>query len=146
MQNEAAAVTQPVQVAANRAEPAMGLRFLKIAVAYLVVGVSLGLVMGMRHNFALAPVHAHINLLGWASLALVGIIYTLYPAAGTTRLARIHFWLHNITLPVLMLALALMLSGNEALDPVVGIASVSMVVAVFVFAANIFLNLKAAAK
>jgi hypothetical protein len=45
--------------------------------------------------FILAPVHAHLLLLGWASLALAGIIYHLYPAAGTTRLARIHFWAHN---------------------------------------------------
>ncbi|MEP7181348.1 MAG: cytochrome-c oxidase [Betaproteobacteria bacterium] len=121
----------------------MGLRFLKIAVVYLMVGVVLGLVMGIRGNFALAPVHAHLNLLGWASLALVGLIYHLYPAAGTTKLARVHFWMHNLTLPVLMGALALLLSGYEAVDPVVAIGSVVMVVALFVFAVNVFVNVKA---
>jgi len=120
----------------------MGIRFLKIAVAYLVVGVTMGLVMGMLHNFALAPVHTHINLLGWASLALVGLIYHLYPDAGTTKLAHVHFWLHNLSLPVLMIGLAFLVTGHEAFDPVVGIGSVAMVAALFVFAANIFLNLK----
>jgi cbb3-type cytochrome oxidase subunit 1 len=122
----------------------MGIRFLKIAVAYLVLGVSLGFVMGISKNFGLAPVHAHINLLGWASLALVGTIYHLYPAAGATRLARVHFWLHNLALPALMVSLALLLTGHEAADVAVGISSVAMVAALFTFAANVFLNLKPA--
>ena len=37
----------------------------------LTAGVTLGVVMGIRHDFSLAPVHAHINLVGWASLRLV---------------------------------------------------------------------------
>lgn len=124
----------------------MGVRFLKIAVAYLLLGVTLGLVMGIQHNFALAPVHAHINLLGWASLALVGIIYHLFPEAGKTTLARVHFWLHNLSLPVLMVGLAFLLTGHEAFDPIVAIGSVAMVGALFVFAANIFFNMKSAAQ
>ena len=71
----------------------MGLRFLKIAVVYLLIGALLGLGMGIAQNFALIPVHAHLLLLGWASLALAGVVYHLYPAASTTRLARIHFWM-----------------------------------------------------
>ena len=44
----------------------MGLRFLKIAVVYLILGALLGLFMGLTQQFALAPVHAHLLLLGWA--------------------------------------------------------------------------------
>jgi len=123
----------------------MGLRFVKIAVVYLLVGISLGLVMGMTQRFTLAPVHAHINLLGWASLALVGVIYHLYPDAAKTRLARVHFWLHNIGLPLLMVGLALMLTGHPAFDPLVAIGSVTVVVALFVFAVNLFRNTRVAA-
>ena len=47
----------------------MGLSFIKIAVVYLVVGATLGLGMGIAQTFTLAPVHAHLVLLGWASLA-----------------------------------------------------------------------------
>ena len=83
----------------------MGLRFLKIAVVYLLIGAFLGLGMGIAQNFALVPVHAHVLLLGWASLALAGLVYHLYPAASTTRLARVHFWLHNLGLPVFMVTL-----------------------------------------
>ena len=56
--------------------------WLKIAVLYLLAGSTFGLIMGLTHQFQFAPVHAHANLLGWASLALAGLIYWLCPQAG----------------------------------------------------------------
>jgi hypothetical protein len=38
-------------------------------------GMSLGIWMGMHEDFTLAPVHAHINLLGWVTLALYGLYH-----------------------------------------------------------------------
>lgn len=122
----------------------MGLRLLKIAVIYLVVGASLGVYMGATEVFVLAPVHAHLVLLGWASLALAGIIYHLYPAAATTRLATIHFWMHNILLPVFMCLLALFLTGMQSVGPFLGIGSILMLAALACFAANVLMNAKAA--
>jgi hypothetical protein len=116
----------------------MAIRFIKIAVLYLVLGVSLGLYMGITTKFTLTPVHAHLNLLGWASLALCGLVYHAYPAAAETRLARIHFWIHNIGLPPLLIALALMLSGNAALEPVVGILSMVVAVGILLFVVNVW--------
>ena len=124
----------------------MGLRFLKIAVVYLVLGAILGLVMGIRQNFALVPVHAHVLLLGWASLGLAGVVYHLYPAASETRLARLHFWLHNIGLPVFMVGLGFVLTGAEALVPVVVIAAIAVLLGLVLFAANVLLNIKAASQ
>jgi hypothetical protein len=123
----------------------MATRFIKIAVLYLALGVCMGLVMGMTHQFTLAPVHAHVNLLGWASLALVGLVYHAYPAASQTRLARIHFWLHNLGLPPLMIALAFMLSGHEAAGPVVGITSLIVGAGVFCFVINVWIAVRPAA-
>jgi cbb3-type cytochrome oxidase subunit 1 len=123
----------------------MGLRFLKIAVVYLLVGALLGLFMGITQQFGLAPVHAHLLLLGWASLALAGIIYHLYPAASTTRLARIHFWLHNAGLPVFMVALGLLLTGHESAGPLVGISASVVLLGLAIFVSNVLLNVKPAA-
>lgn len=120
----------------------MGLRFLKIAVVYLFVGALLGLIMGITQKFALAPVHAHLLLLGWASLALAGLIYHLYPAAANTLLARIHFWLHNLGLPVFMVGLALLLTGSESAGAIVGISASVVLIGLAVFAANVLLNVK----
>jgi hypothetical protein len=48
--------------------------FIAAAVAGLS-GMSLGIWMGMHEDFALAPVHAHINLLGWVTLSLYGLYH-----------------------------------------------------------------------
>jgi hypothetical protein len=122
----------------------MGLRFLKIAVVYLVVGAVLGLIMGITQKFVLAPVHAHLLLLGWASLALAGIIYHLYPAAGKTRLAHTHFWLHNLALPPFMVGLGMLLTGNESADSIIAPAATVVLIGLVVFASNILINAKPA--
>jgi hypothetical protein len=116
----------------------MAIRFIKIAVIYLVLGVALGLYMGMTTQFTLTPVHAHFNLLGWASLALCGLVYAAFPAAAETRLAKWHFWLHNLGLPPLMIALALMLTGHAAMGPVVGVLSMVVAAGILLFVINVW--------
>ena len=71
----------------------LDLKFLVLAALCLMSGVSLGIYMGIVHDFQLAPVHAHLNLLGWASLALFGIVYRLYPELQERALAKLHFTL-----------------------------------------------------
>ena len=122
----------------------MAIRFIKIAVLYLAVGVSMGLYMGITQSFGLHPVHAHLNLLGWASLALCGLVYMAFPAAAETRLAKVHFWLHNLGLPPLMIALALLLSGNAAMEPVVGILSMVVGLGIFMFVINVWVSVRPA--
>lgn len=111
-----------------------------IAVLYLLAGMVFGIVMGLTHSMQYIPVHAHINLLGWATLALAGVIYRLYPQAGGSRLGIAHFWLHNLSLPLLMVALYLMFGGNQSMEPVVGILSIIMAFATLLFAVNLFQN------
>lgn len=67
------------------------LYFLLLATVLLICGATLGIVMGAREDFTLVPVHAHLNLAGWASLALFGLTYRAYPALAATHLARYHF-------------------------------------------------------
>jgi len=122
----------------------MGLHFLKIAVVYLFIGTLLGLTMGITQKFVLVPVHAHLLLLGWASLALAGLVYHFYPAASTTRLARFHFWLHNIGLPVFMVGLGFLLTGGEWAVPAVIVSATAVLLGLALFAANVLLNVKAA--
>ncbi|MFO1310989.1 MAG: hypothetical protein U1F41_02880 [Burkholderiales bacterium] len=122
----------------------MALQFLRIAVVYLFVGAVLGLYMGITQKFTLAPVHAHLLLLGWASLALAGIVYHLYPGASSTRLARLHFWLHNLGLPVFMAGLGMLLTGTDGAGPVVGSAAIVVLCGLGLFALNILMNAKPA--
>jgi hypothetical protein len=119
-----------------------GIIWLKLAVLYLILGISLGIAMGASQNFTLRPVHAHINLLGWTTMALAGLIYSVFPKAGESRLARVHFWLLNLALPVMMGALSMLLLGHMAIAPVLAISEIIGALAILAFAANLFLNLK----
>lgn len=67
------------------------LLFLTAAAACLVCGVALGIGMGIAHDFQLAPVHAHTNLVGWASLSLMGLTFRAYPRLAEGRLAVAQF-------------------------------------------------------
>lgn len=51
-----------------------------------IAGMALGIAMGLRNDFLLAPVHAHLNLLGWATMALYGLHHRT-SGAPVTRLA-----------------------------------------------------------
>ena len=144
MQTATATVTKPTAIAKPAAAQfsSAGVIWLKLAVLYLVLGISVGIGMGASQNFTLRPVHAHINLLGWTTMALAGLIYSVFPQAGASRLARVHFWLLNLALPVMMVALSLLLFGMTAIAPVLAISEIIGAVAIVVFAANLFINLK----
>lgn len=119
-----------------------GIIWLKLAVLYLIVGVAIGIAMGASENFTLRPVHAHINLLGWATMALAGLIYSVFPRAGQSRLAQIHFWLSNVSLPVMAVSLALLVTGERKVIPLLALSEIVAALGILVFAVNIFLNLK----
>lgn len=119
-----------------------GIVWLKLSVVYLIIGIGMGIAMGASQNFTLRPVHAHVNLIGWTTMALAGLIYSVFPQAGTSRLARAHFWLLNLALPVMMVALGLVLFGHMDVAPVLALAEIVGALGIAAFAANLFLNLK----
>jgi hypothetical protein len=119
-----------------------GIVWLKLSVLYLILGVAIGMAMGASHNFTLRPVHTHVNLLGWTTLALAGLIYSVFPQAGASRLAKAHFWLLNLALPVMLIGLTLLVTGNTAMGPVLAVSESVAALGVLAFAANLFLNLK----
>ena len=120
----------------------MGIKLIKISVVYFSLSVLLGLVMSITHNYIYTGVHAHMNLLGWTSLTLAGIIYLLFPRAAETTLAKVHFWLHNIGLPFMMGGLFLVVSGISQVGIFISIGGTMVVIAVILFSINIWLNVK----
>jgi hypothetical protein len=66
------------------------------------LGMAMGIDMGIREDFTLAPAHAHLNLVGWVSLVLFGLAYRV-GLAQSGGLAKIHYWVAAagaIVLPV----------------------------------------------
>ncbi|MBU9713673.1 cbb3-type cytochrome c oxidase subunit I [Evansella tamaricis] len=123
----------------------MGVKLIKISVVYFVIGVLLGYHMSMASDYSLTPVHAHVNLLGWTSMTLAGILYVMFPKAEQSLSGKIHFWLHNIGLPLMMLGIFLAISGvvSGIVPLMIIIGSNVVVLAVLVFAFNVFKNVKA---
>ena len=120
----------------------MSKTFLKISVVYFMIGISFGLYMSLTHVFTLTSVHVHINLLGWMSLALIGIFYHLYPDLEKTGLAKAHFWLHNIGLPVMMIAIALAILGvGNVFFPIATAGGAATLIGIFCFGFNVLMNI-----
>ena len=119
----------------------MGVRFIQVSVIYFLIGVVAGLVMGIAEAFQYTSAHAHINLLGWVSLAIIGAIYTIYPEAGRTKLARVQFWLHNIGLPLLVISMLLFANEMTGVGiPTAAVGGVLVIVSVVLFIVNVFRN------
>ena len=121
----------------------LGIAWFRIAIAYLIVGITLGIVMGATQQFSMRPVHAHLNLVGWATGALAGLLYLFFPRAAESRLGKAHFVLHNLGVPVMMGSLALVLTGNMSVAPALIAGELATAASVLVFAANLFVNIKA---
>lgn len=116
--------------------------WLKLAVVYFIVGVGFGLHMAKSGNHGMYPVHAHINLLGWVSMALFALVGRSFPAVAGSTLGKAHFWLYNLALPVNMATLFMYLGGNEAVEPVLGMASMALGLSILLFALNVLKNAK----
>lgn len=109
-------------------------RFFCSALIFAVLGMSLGLVMGMTHDHAQMPTHAHFLVVGWVSFAIYGFFYHLFPETAASRLASLHFWLAEASLIVLLFGLFQIFSGNPAGDPFAAAGSVGLLTSTVLFA------------
>jgi hypothetical protein len=75
-------------------------------------GMVWGIQMAISGDHQLAPAHAHLNLVGWATLALYGVYYRLTPLANVARLARVHAGMAILGVVVLVSGIALVRSGG----------------------------------
>jgi hypothetical protein len=109
-----------------------------VSVVVLVFGMVLGIVMGIREDFALQPAHAHLNLVGGVMLFLFGLYYRLVPDAGKTALAKVQGWLHIIGGLLLPAGIAVVITeGNSYIAfPIVG--SLVTLAAMVLFAVIVF--------
>ncbi len=95
----------------------------RTAVIMGLLGLTMGIGMGITHDFSLAPAHAHVNLLGWVSFFLYGAFYMLVPGAAKGILPKVHYAL-SITGAVAMTGgIAMIVTGHEAFTPVAIIGS-----------------------
>jgi hypothetical protein len=104
---------------------------LRLSTVLLLCGLVLGIIMGIREDFTLAPAHAHLNLIGFVLMFMVGLYYRIVPAAGTGLLATIQAGLLSVGAIVLPIGVALVLLGGTGIVAIVGSLIVLAAMALF---------------
>lgn len=117
-------------------------RLIHSAVAFFVIGVALGTYMGAMQDFRFVHVHAHINLLGWVALGMIGLIYRLHPHLQQGWLAQAHYWLHTVGLVVFMGAFAIGIMADAKPVPFIATGATMVALGVLLFALNVFTRLR----
>jgi len=109
---------------------------LRVSTVLLLVGMVFGIVMGIQENFALAPAHAHLNLIGFVLMFLVGLYYRIVPVAGKGMLAGSQAGLHILGALLFPPGIALADLGGTPALAIVG--SLIMLTAMALFALIVF--------
>lgn len=109
-----------------------------IAILFLMTGIGLGLKMAITQDHSMAPVHAHINLLGWVTSALFGGYFALNPHKAHGWLPRIQCLVYTLGLIVMLGGLYWLYDGHPEIEPVVAIGSMAVALGVVLFAVVIF--------
>jgi hypothetical protein len=98
-----------------------------------LVGMGLGIYMGIAGDFALAPAHAHVNLLGWVTLALYGL-YHRGVVRDSNRLAATQVACGVVGAPLMAVSLGLYLAtGAKAAETAVILGSLLTVAGMVLF-------------
>jgi hypothetical protein len=69
--------------------PCLAAVHLRAAAIYAVIGMAFGIYMGIKQDFSLMPAHAHLNVVGWISIAVYGLVLARFPEIAASRLAKI---------------------------------------------------------
>ena len=109
----------------------LDITFVAIGALWLVLGMGIGIVMGAQENFAYAPVHAHVNLIGFACHAIFGLAYRQWPSMKSSRLAPVQFWIFVIATPITLIGLMFTLTGGPVLPTIIGSCGVLIGAALF---------------
>jgi hypothetical protein len=107
-----------------------------------LTGMGLGISMGISQDFTLSPAHAHLNLLGWVTMALYGLYHRgsgrTHGALGWTQVAS-----GTVGAVLMSGGLAAYLdSGNDAFMPVVVVGSLAAVLGMALFVVIVLVDLR----
>lgn len=110
----------------------------RIAVCLGLIGMAGGVAMAASQNHDLHPAHAHLNLLGWVSLFLLGAYYRFNPALDARRGARWQVLAWTFGTVVLSIGVAAIYAGYPKADPIAAIGSLIVVGSMVWFAYFVF--------
>lgn len=86
--------------------------FFTTAVLAVSGGMIWGIVMAATGDHSMSGAHAHLNLVGWATMALTGVYYAMTQRAASGWLPMVHFSLAVSGLVTLVPGIAIAVSGG----------------------------------
>jgi hypothetical protein len=111
----------------------------RVSVVLGLVGMGLGIVMGIRQDFTLAPAHAHLNLLGFVVLFLSALYYRVVPEAAASLVARLQATIAVIGAVVFPIGIGtVLLYGPARFEPIVVGGAITVFIGMLLFAFVVF--------
>jgi len=99
--------------------------FFMMASFYIIIGTCWGLYMSVTHDFSTAPAHAHLNLLGFVSLSIMGAFYATLGKDTPRWLMKANFFLNSIGVAVMITGLWLLFTEKATVKQLVPLLIVS---------------------
>lgn len=118
--------------------------FLKASVAWLGIGVTLGVAMAVHPQWIIyRPAHVHMNLLGFVTMMIYGVAYHVIPRFTghqiyARRVAELQWWLANAGLLLMVAGFCLMPHAVPAAPAVLGVGGVLSATAAYCFVYNVW--------
>ncbi len=120
----------------------LSLSFFSAGALCALGGMIWGNYMGATGDFTLSPAHAHLNLVGWASLAIMGTFYALSGKSG--RLGWANFGLSTSGVVVMIPFLARYLLGDPGAHVGVAVGGVLALLGMLTFVITVLSGWRAA--
>ena len=121
--------------------------FLKASVAWLALGVTLGVAMGVKPSWSIyRTAHLHMLLLGFVGGMIFGVAYHVIPRFVGSPLrnptaAGAHWWFANLGLAVMVVGFVLRAQGRPISSALLGIGGTAAAVGAYIFAYLIWMTL-----
>ncbi|PJE27701.1 hypothetical protein SAMN06297129_0342 [Pseudooceanicola antarcticus] len=96
-----------------------------------LIGMGWGIQMSASGNHLLSPAHAHLNLIGWVSMAIFGTYYHLVPKAAEGLLPKIHLGLAVVGVVIIVPGIVQAL--NQTGETLAKLGSVLTILSMLIF-------------
>jgi len=112
---------------------------LRLGALFALCGMALGIAMGIRQDFTLAPAHAHINLVGFVGLFLAGLYYRVFPEAAASALAKVQAFIAVMAAFIFPVGIGgVLLTGRDSFELVTVIGALLVFTGTALFAVVVF--------
>jgi uncharacterized membrane protein YgdD (TMEM256/DUF423 family) len=111
----------------------------RVSVLAGLTGILLGIAMGIRQDFSLMPVHAHLNLAGFVTLFLAALYYRAVPEAAASVTSRLHSIVAIVGAILFPAGIACVTLGDhERFFPVAVFGAITVLAGMLLFAVVVF--------